>query len=352
MKTHPLFTLALVGTCSLAWMLAFASAEDKEDNVPDGPWISSVVWQDADTLLGTHSQGLLFRPGEVVQAPAATPGELTVIGQSETSLWAVCPSGDGRSVATTYKGQVLLFDHDAQTSGESGNQGKPFEVQSRWIRALRPIPGSNELLAGTEDGKLIVLSVTELKETRRIDAHAAAIFDIAFSAAGDKVATAAGDGTLKVFSWPQLEPLASMSVGSEAIWSCLFVDNDTRIVSGGASRSVHLWDVASAQSIVSLATAHDWITSLIALPETNLVVAGCMDGSLLVVDTHTMQSVTEQQGPGSAIWSVALSPDNQRIALGTRKHGLAVVSVQPWIEAGASAAQTAQANRPPAPKKK
>ncbi len=353
MKTHRLLTLALACTCSLALQLSpsWILAEDKEDIVPDGPWISSIAWQDADTLLGTHSQGLLFRAGQVVSAPSANPQTLTVIGESETSLWSVCPVSDGRSVATTYKGAALLFDSPANQAGEAPSTGKSFELDARWIRALEPVKSSGELLAGTEDGKLLVLSVDETKELRRIDAHSAAIFDIAFSAAGDKVATAAGDGTLKVFSWPQLEPLASMSVGSEAIWSCLFIDNDTHLVSGGASRSVQLWDVAAAQSIISLASAHDWITSLAALPDTNLVVAGCMDGNLLVVDTHTMHSVTEQPGPGSAIWSVALSPDNLQLAVGTRKHGMAVLEVQPWIEAGANAAQELQGIRPPAPKK-
>ncbi len=353
MKTHHLLTLVLAGTWSLAPLFApgWVQAEDKEDIVPDGPWISSVAWQDAATLLGTHSQGLLFRPGQVVTALATDPQSLTVIGQSETSLWSVCPVRDGRSVATTYKGGVLLFDKATAQSDSAPSNGKPFEVDSRWIRALELVKDSGELLAGTEDGKLLVLSADEAKELRRVDAHAAAIFDIAFSAAGDKVATAGGDGTLKVFSWPQLEPLASMSVGSEAIWSCLFVDSDSRIVSGGASRSVQLWDVATAQSIISLASAHDWITSLVALPGTNLVVAGCMDGKLLVVDTHTMHGVTEQAGPGSAIWSIALSPDKQQIAVGTRKHGMAVLKVQPWIEASVAAAQELQEVRPPAPKR-
>ncbi|MEO8270253.1 MAG: WD40 repeat domain-containing protein [Aureliella sp.] len=334
--------------CSLASSVS-CWAEEKDD-VPNGPWISSVVWQGDSELIGTRSQGLLFRPADVVRAASTAPQELTVIGQAEMSLWSVCAVGDGRVAASDYKGGVWLFESPTTQAAEQSTAGKPFELDARWIRAMENSPVAGELLAGTEDGKLLVLSVDETKETRRVDAHQAAIFDIAFNSAGDKVATCAGDGTIKLFSWPQLETLASMSVGKEAIWSVLFVNEDKNLISGGGDNAIQLWDVASAKSIVSVAVAGNWVTSLEALPESTLVVAGCMDGKLLVADWSTMQAVHSQAGPGSAIWSIALSPSGQKLAVATRKHGLAVVDTQAWLAAGQSAAEAARAVRPPAPK--
>lgn len=373
MKLHRLFIAsALAGLSFIVTAITPCpgQAQSKDEKVPDGPWISSVVWQSESELLGTHSQGLLFRPGEVVRAASAAPQELTVVGRSDTSLWSVCALSDGRVVASDYRGGVWLFDGSAVPAAKSEKAdsesadaenadaesveapaGKPFELDARWIRVLQKTPEADQLLAGTEDGKLLLLSVGEAKELRRIDAHPAAIFDIAFSAAGDKVATAAGDGTIKIFSWPQLEPLGSMSVDPDAaIWSLLFVNDDKQIVSGGSNNAIQLWDVAKAQSLVSIAVASNWVTSLAALPNSPLVVAGCMDGKLVVVDWQTMQAVQSQEGPGSAIWSIALSPDGQQLAIATRKHGLAVVdNTQPWLAAGQAAAELAQAIRPPAP---
>lgn len=324
-------------------------AEDKDD-VPDGPWISSVVWQGDSELVGTRSQGLLFRPADVVRAASSAPQELAAIGQAETSLWSVCAVGNDRVVASDYKGGVWLFEIPATQAAEQPTPGKPFELDARWIRALEKSPVAGELLVGTEDGKLLVLSVDEAKETRRVDAHQAAIFDIAFNKAGDKVATCAGDGTIKLFSWPQLETLGSMSVGKDAIWSLLFVNDDKNLISGGADNAIQLWDVASAKSIVSVAVAGNWITSLAALPDSTLVVAGCMDGKLLVADWSTMQAVHSQLGPGSAIWSIAMSPNGQQLAIATRKHGLAVLDTKPWLAIGQTAAEAARAVRPPSPK--
>ncbi len=332
--------------CQSSWGLA---ADETKTQVADGPWISSVAWQDDSILLGTRSQGLLFRPAEVVRTTSSDPTQLTVVGESENSLWSILPTANGQAIASDYKGGLHVFSGSGEK--EKPDEPKDFELDARWIRALAQSPTANEILAGTEDGKLLVLAVDQTKELRRVDAHAAAIFDIAFSSAGDKVATAAGDGTIKIFSWPKLEQQAEMKVGKDAIWSLAFVNKDQQIVSGGADRAIQLWDVASASSIVTIATAHNWVTSIVPLPKSSFVAAGCMDGSVVVVDYLTMQAVDSQPVAASAIWSMALSPDGKQLAVATRKHGMSVVKVQPWKKAGRAVAKQTQAIRPPAPKR-
>jgi WD40 repeat protein len=339
-----LFSLAVAG-CSV--ITGATEAQEESAEAADGPWISSVAWQDDSSLLGTHSQGLLFRPAEVVQASAAAPTELKVVGESETSLWSVLPTKAGGILASDYKGGVHLF----AAAADKPATAKPIELEARWIRALEQSPSADEVLAGTEDGKLVVLSVSQGKELKRVDAHAAAIFDIALSAAGDKVATAAGDGSIKIFSWPGLEPQGEMRVSKDAIWGLTFVNDDRQIVSGGSDRAIQLWDVASHSSIVTMATAHNWVTSVVALPKSNFVLAGCMDGSVVVVDLRRMLAVTEKEVAKSAIWSMALSPDGKQLAVGTRKHGLQVAKVQPLRRAARKATQQMESVRPPAPKK-
>ncbi len=330
--------------CQLA-LSSVASGADEVDQAPDGPWISSVAWLSDSEVVAARSDGLLFRPAAVVKAATNSPSELTVIGESETSLWSVLPLQSGAVIASDYKGGVHLF------AAPGSQEPKKFATEARWIRTLEHTPVAGEILAGTEDGKLLVLSVADTKELRRVDAHNAAIFDIAFSAAGDKVATSSGDGSIKLFSWPALEQLAEMRVAKDAIWCLTFVNDDQQIVSGGADRAIQLWDVASASSIITIATAHNWVTSLVAVPKSTMAVAGCMDGTLVVVDYQKMQALTTQAGPGTAIWSLALSPDGKQLALGTRKHGLAIMKVGPLRKAARTAAEQLPEVRPPAPKK-
>ncbi len=330
--------------CVLTQVNLQAQEKKAEPAAETGPWLSSLAWLDDSQLIATKSEGLLLRPAQVVKLAAADATKLESVGEQETSLWSVLPLDASKYIVTDYKGGVYLY---------GDGEPKKFELDARWIRATARAPGDAEVLVGTEDGKLIVLSIADKKEARRIDAQAAAIFDITFNHKADQVAVSAGDGTIKIFSWPKLDPIASMSRGKEAVWSVVFSDDDLLLISGGADRRIQLWDIAKAKSVMSLKMTSDWITSLVAIPGTTAVAGASMNGKVFLVDYKSMLPISESDAAQSAIWSLALSPDGSKVAMATRKHGAAVMPVAAWVEAAKQAAgnETA-AEQAPAPKKK
>ena len=335
--------LASLAVTSISAPVAETMADDKakanETAVGTGPWITSVRWVDDNQLVAAESQGLLLRPGKVHKTTAADVGKLEAIGEEETSIWTVLPLAEGKVLASNYKGEVFVH----------GGEPQKFDLTARWIRTLEKAPGEGQVLAGTEDGKLVVLSLADRKETKRIDAHGAAIFDIAVNAAGDKIATVAGDGSIKLWSWPALEAAGSMSRGNDAVWAVQFSADGSKLITGGAERRVRLWDIAKQKLIMSVAVTPDWVTSLTAIPGTSLVVGGCMNGKVVVVDYAAMLPVAQLDGAGSAIWSVALSPSGKQLALATRKHGIALLDTAKWQDAAKSVAERAASEKPPAP---
>jgi WD40 repeat protein len=278
-----------------------------------------------------------------VKLAASDPAKLETVGEQETSLWSVLPLGGAKFLVSDYKGGVYLY---------GDGEPKKFTFDARWVRAFAKAPGEGEVLAGTEDGKLVVLATNELKESRRIDAHAAAIFGITFSHAGDKVATTAGDGTIKVFSWPKLDPIATLSRSKDAVWCVAFSADDTQLISAGADRRIQLWDLAKQKSVMSLLVTSDWITSLVAIPGTNAIAGSSMSGEVFVVDYKLMLPVTHTDAMKSAIWSMKLSPNGQQVALASRKSGAAIMPIAAWVEAAKVTAESEAAKEvPPSPKK-
>lgn len=334
----------LVASASLSGELLAQDKHAAEAQSASGPWLSSIAWLDNAQLIATKSEGLLLRPAQVVKLTAAEAAKLETVGEQETSLWSVLPLGAAKFAVTDYKGGLYLY---------GDGDPKKFEFDARWIRTTAKAPGDTEILAGTEDGKLLVLSIADRKEARRVDAHAAAIFNITFNHKGDQVAVSAGDGTIKIFSWPKLDPVATMSRGKEAVWSVVFSDDDSQLISGGADRRLQLWDVAKAKSVMSLQLTGDWITSLVALPGTTAVAGASMNGKVYLVDYKSMLPISQQDVAKSAIWSMALSPDGNQVALATRKEGAIIAPVAAWTEAAKQAAANPIAQeQPPAPKKK
>lgn len=332
---------SLVLALPLALILSGSVRAEDSDVAPDGPWISALSWLSDSELVGTNSQGLLLRPAKLVKVSADALDAMETIGESETSLWSVLPAGEGKVVATDYKGNIHLF---------SNGKSESIETESRWIRTLEQSPDQDQILAGTEDGKLVVLSLKDKKEIKRVDAHAAAIFDIAFNSTGDQIATCGGDGSIRIATWPELKEIATMSRGNEAVWSVVYSENDEHLISGGADRRIQLWDVANAKSICTIAKAGDWVTQIARLPKSSVVVAGCMNGELVIVDHASMQKVTSVEAAESAIWTVALSGDASQVAVGTRKSGIALVPTKGWKNQAKRVANQVAKVRPPAPK--
>ncbi|MEZ6136773.1 MAG: hypothetical protein R3C53_17905 [Pirellulaceae bacterium] len=332
----------LVLALAISRVCPSAAAEGDDKPAADGPWISSVAWLDDGHLVGTRSQGLLLRPAQAVKIAVdqvGTDAEPEILGEAETSLWCVQPIADGKVIAGDYKGKLSIY---------GGGEPRGLDFETRWIRAMAAAP-DGQMLAGTEDGKLVTFSPADGKETKRVEAGTAAIFDIAFSPAGDRVAVGCGDGTIRLLSWPALEAQSTMSRRNDAVWSLVFSNDGKHLVSGGADRRLQLWNVAEARSIASIAKTPDWVTSLVALPDSNLVVAGCMNGAIVVADYETQRPVKVDAQLESGIWSIALSPNHQQLAAGTRKHGFAVLEVADWISAGQAAADEAHKIQPPKP---
>ncbi len=316
-------------------------ASGQDDDVPNGPWISSVGWVSDTDVVGTQSEGLLLRPAKAVKANTAALDQFKVLGETESSLWRIVILPDGRVAVSDYRGGIHVF---------GGDQPAAFQADLKWVRAMALTPDGKDIVAGTEDGKLVVLSIEQLKETRRTDAHDAAIFDVVFNASGDTLATACGDGSIKLFTWPTLEEKGKLSRGDEGVWSVVFTPDGKWLLSGGSDRRIQLWDLAAMQSVCTIARSRDWITDLVLLPDSNLVAAGAMDGKLVVADYAIKQKVAVADAAGSAIWAAELSPDGKQILLGTRKTGFVLVPVaDPWRAEARKLADEVAKLAPPAP---
>ncbi|MFO0943520.1 MAG: hypothetical protein U0930_22520 [Pirellulales bacterium] len=296
-------------------------------------------WLNDNELIATQSQGLLLRPGKIVQAKADNLGQLVSVADAETSLWSVVNQGSA-IFATDYKGRVLRAE---------GGKHQTFDLKSRWVRTVTTIPTSNsELLAGTEDGQLLQFNAETGAEVRKLALEPAAIFKIAFNQPNNQIAVACGDGNIHLLSWPALERVKSLK-GNGAVWSLAYVDDGKKMVSGGADKKLRLWELESAQSIVAIASGTDWITSMQTLPGTSLVIAGCMNGQVVLADWKTKLPVKSVKGANSGIWDIAVSPDGKRVAMGTRKDGIQILPIESWYEEARQAATSAEADKPPQP---
>ena len=340
----------------LLWTMSFALAatywsdqvaaqttdNNKTTSAPTLPWITSIGQAvEADSVVVSTATGLPLRPSQVSLAKLASPQEFVKLGETETSAWKILLLDDrSRIFATDYSGNCYVG------SISDASQWKKLDFKSRWSRAACNLEG--QVVLGTEDGKIVSASTTDLAFSAPVDAHQGAIFSIRPSADRKTFLTASGDGSVKVWNSADRTMIRSIAVGSQAVWDAVYVLGNQMIVTGDADRRVNLYEAASGQLQMSLGIISDWATSIEVLPN-DLVAVGSLNGKVYIFDCLTKTRVMELQGPGSGIWSLSLCSDGQHLVAGTRSHGLHVISSTDWATKAAEVRQMALSEQPPAP---
>jgi hypothetical protein len=225
----------LAGGLLLATTIGFVRAAEDQPPV----WITSLApAAEPGGFYATEATGLLLRSGTLYRGQFAQPDQLTPVLESSTSLWKVQPVGDARRLAVAeYSGEITLVD-TADVEQRLGVEPRP-----RWSRAAATLP-DGRLVLGTEDGGLLMIdpqSGALLSERR---GTASALYAIAVSPCGERLATVAADGSLAIWDLSAEQPLGTLQVSNLGLWSVLFGSEPDQLLVAGADRRVHLLSVA------------------------------------------------------------------------------------------------------------
>ncbi|MBI2478299.1 MAG: hypothetical protein HYV60_06550, partial [Planctomycetia bacterium] len=108
-------------------------------------------------------------------------------------------------------------------------------------------------------------------------AHEAAIYQVAFSADGNTLATASTDKTVKLWDWQSGKENAKLEGHEDAVWSVAFGGN--MIATGGADRQLRLYE-PNGKLLATLPGHTDWISSVAFSPDAKTIATSSLDRSI------------------------------------------------------------------------
>lgn len=100
-----------------------------------------------------------------------------------------------------------------------------------------------------------------------------------------------------------------------AVWSVAVSPDGTKIASGNADGSVKIWSV-SGPLLRNMKVHDDVVTAVVYAPDGRTVASGSKDGAVGIIDTATGHQVARLTDHAGQVLSVALSPDGRWIAAG------------------------------------
>src|SRR5206468_32524 len=137
---------------------------------------------------------------------------------------------DGRRIASGSEDQTVKV-WDAQTGQETLTLKAHTNAQ-RAISALRMSRATQET-------------------------HTNAVYSVAFSADGTRIASASGDGMVKVWDAHTGQQMLYLKGHTNWVHSVAFSADGKRIVSGSYDKTVRVWDAVSGQCLEVIEGAHD-----------------------------------------------------------------------------------------------
>lgn len=184
------------------------------------------------------------------------------------------------------------------------------------VTSVQVSPDGRLILAGSEDGNLLVLDAKDLEMQMEIkQAGPAAIYDIEMSPKMDVVFIASGSSIVlfdttgtRITSWPHHR---------NTMWSMDLDPSGQYMASTEVNKTFQLIDVYEGEVLQPM-RGHDDITFAVAFsPDGKYIASGSNDKQVFLWDLAAREVITAFHGHSGNIYDVAFSPDGKLIAAGS-----------------------------------
>ncbi|MBX3400032.1 MAG: protein kinase [Gemmataceae bacterium] len=278
---------------------------------PDGERVASAAWDGTARLwnatTGQELASFDHGPGAVVTAVAFDPAGARLATRSRAAVqlidlatgrtlkrWDVPVNSwhdtrlafdpTGRWIATGGDGCVLrVFD-------SRGTDDFALAGHANEVRDVAFSPDGRWLVSGGDDGdcEVLVWDFAARRVVHRLHGHTQGIFGLAFSAAGDKLATASVDNTVKIWNTADWSELGTLGHPSR-VYGVAFSPDGSRLACACADNSIRLWDPKTLQEATELRGHGQYVHHVAFSPDGTRLVSGSGDKTLRIWDTRSLK---------------------------------------------------------------
>ncbi|OAQ74405.1 WD domain-containing protein [Purpureocillium lilacinum] len=146
-----------------------------------------------------------------------------------------------------------------------------------------------------------------------LEGHVDWVLSVAFSADGQRLASASADRTAKIWDAATGKCVQTLEGHSGRVFSVTFSADGQRLASASSGRTAKIWDAATGKCIQTLEGHDDWIYSVAFSADSQRLASASYDRTVRVWDIAMGKCVQTLEGHDDRIYSVAFSADSQRL---------------------------------------
>ena len=249
----------------------------------------------------SENSALLESQTVITRENAHAITQVGYLGKGNINDIAWSPSGSPIALATT-TGIYLI---DPQTFGE-----KLFSTTSSNHITFSP---DGTLLASAEGSRGVLRDLENGSEQLVLEGHSDKVYMIAFSPADNLLATASQDGTIRLWDLSSEDELQSLEGPGTFVHDIAFSADGKTLVSAAYSQhpTITLWDVVSGKEITKASEISG--TAFAVSPAGNLIAVGGYNAPLHLIDFNGQINLTLDEEP-KPVLALSFSPDGKILA--------------------------------------
>ncbi|MDG3003801.1 c-type cytochrome domain-containing protein [Paludisphaera mucosa] len=273
-----------------------------------------------------------------ITAVAFTPdGRVEASGYHEVTAWKPDGALDGRVKGLPERTYDVAFSRDgkwmAAACGDPGLYGlaKLYSVEPgappKFVRDMAEAQDAVFAVAFSPDGARVATAgadrVLRVYDTAKgdllfqVEDHADWVLDVAFSPDGKLLATASRDKTSKVFDVEKKESLVTFPGHAQSVYGVLFAADGKSVASAGGDAQVRVWTIdGEAKEVRKFGGFGGAVFAVALTPDGKTLAAAGADNKVRTFNFDDAKALKTLEGHKDWIYALAVSPDGKQAASG------------------------------------
>jgi WD40 repeat protein len=174
--------------------------------------------------------------------------------------------------------------------------------------------GRRQVVAGDSTGRVHVWEPGTSRPVSSFAAHTQAVSDLALSADGAVLASAAYDGTIRL--WAMSGRRALMTLEHPRV-CCIAFSRDGQLPSVGSEGTIRLWSTRRRSGPRELRGPPGQIRSVAFSPDGATLASGHIAGEIVLWDVAPFRELTRLAGHAAGVTALEFSSDGRRLVSGS-----------------------------------
>ncbi len=249
----------------------------------------------------------------------------------QSPIKAVDISADGLLAVSGHEdGEVMVWD--TATGKVIRALGKGDTRHSAAVYGLALSPDAKLAVSGDLDGHVTLWDVTTGAEIRHFEGHTNSVLSAAFSPDGQWIATSSGevqqaetgeDNTIRLWDVATGAEIRRFEGHTDAVWSVAFSPDGTKLASSSGAlmtsqdNTVRVWDVATGEELMRFEGHTDQVTVVTFSPDGEFVLSGSDDTTARLWNLKTRHEERVFEGHTGFINGALFDADGHTIITGS-----------------------------------